>query len=384
MTDSKKIIMRISPISYFSGINNFYLKHEKENRNKTVSSPEHSGKSGVKNNFYYPVNFSAKIPRNFSTNKRQFAEKSGDFYISRFNDIPCPACGKKMMNQRKLEQVAYDLSLLPKEKYLEYLGNYKEYMRPVEESVYNELVELSKVPGNSKDIRTLVVQLRDTKLPILQKAQMKTINKMRSLARTLPKDEQKVLNNKIRALVSLIRKSNSEAPFRRKIALDRISKIRIRNPYKYEKLQKIAKTFPTSSDMNSAWIVKYSGKNKMNYDWESYAIALRFLSSSVANTDHIIAYGLENNHDDITNYMSMHSSCNAQKGSKPFLQWLNEDKKNRLQYMQDYFSAVDDIIKSKRIKKKKYKNYVEMAKQTIYEASKGQIKLFPDDDIKNN
>ena len=244
MTDSKKI-MRISPISYLTGINNFYIKNGKENRNKTINTPEQSGTFRVRNNFYYPVNFSAKTPRTFSTKRRQFAERSGDFYISKFNDIPCPACGKKMINQRRLEQVAYDLSLLPKEKYLEYLGDYKEYMRPVEESVYNELVELAKIPGNSKDIRTLVVQLRDTKLPILQKAQMKTINKMRSLARTLPKDEQKVLNNKIKALVSLIRKSNSEAPFRRKTALDRISKVRIRNPYKYEKLQKIATTFPT-------------------------------------------------------------------------------------------------------------------------------------------
>ena len=169
--------------------------------------------------------------------------------------------------------------------------------------------------------------------------------------------------------------NNTTAPFRRKIIIDRISKIKIRNPKKYEKLQQIAKNFPTSSDMNSAWIVKYSGKNKQNVDWESYDIALRFLYSSVANTDHIIAYDIENNHDDISNYLSMHSACNSQKGNKPFLQWLNEDKKNRIKYLQDYFESVSEIISSKKIKKKKYKDYVANATQTIFEASKGQVKL---------
>ena len=114
---------------------------------------------------------------------------------------------------------------------------------------------------------------------------------------------------------------------------------------------------------------------KLNEDWASYDIALRFLSSSIANTDHIIAYDIESNHDDISNYLSMHSACNSQKGNKPFLQWLNEDKSNRLKYLQDYFEKVNDSIKTKKISKKKYKHYVAYATQTIFEASKGQVKL---------
>ena len=372
--------MRISGLSYLYRINNFNIQNGKEKTNVQTNAPAKSGEVVLNSNFYYPVSFKARKPRTFSTDKRKLAEKSGDFYIAKYNDIPCPACGKKMLNQRTMEHIADELAGIPQEEYLDYLGQYKESMRPVEESVYNELVELSKKPGNSKDIRTLLVQLRDIKMPILQKAQMKTVNKMRSLAKTLPDDEQAVLENRIKTLVGLIKKSNAEAPFRRKVVLDRISKIKIRNPYKYDKLQRIAKTFPTSSDMNSAWIVKYSGKNKMNNDWESYAIALRFLSSSVANTDHIIAYALENNHDDITNYMAMHSACNSQKGSKSFLQWLNEDKQNRIQFMRDYFITVGEMIDNRRIKKKKYRHYVQHAAQTVFEASKGQVQLFPDED----
>jgi hypothetical protein len=333
-----------------------------------------NAQNSINNAFYYPVSFSSSKPRTYSTDKRRLAEKSGDFKISRYNDIPCPACGKKMLNVNKFSQIAEEIAELPPEEYLDCLGKYTEYMRPVEESVYNEINDLSKNTGE-KDIRKLVVSLRNKKLPLLQKVQLRKVNKMRSLAKTLPNDEQKVLLNKVANLASMIRKTNSEAPFRRKIMLDRISKIRLRNPKKYEKLQKIAQSFPTSSDMNSAWIVKYSGKNKMNLDWDSYAIALRFLSSSIANTDHIIAYDIENNHDDITNYMSMHNACNSQKSNKPFLQWLNEDKANRIQYMQDYFLTIDKMVKARKITKKKYKNYVAHATQTVRDASKGLISI---------
>lgn len=326
---------------------------------------------------HYPVSFSKS--RKFSTDKKRIAEKSGNFYICRYDGTPCPACGKKMMNLSKFKQISQELSELQPEEYLDYLGQYKEYMRPVEESVFNEIYENSKKPGASKDIRTLLVELRDEKMPILQKVQMRQVKKMRALAKTLPEKEKKVLMSKVNELSRMIRKNNASAPFRRKVMIDRISKVKIENQKKYEKLQNIARSFPTSADMNSAWIVKYSGKNKLNIDWDSYSIALRFLASSIANTDHILAYDIENNHDDISNYMAMHNACNTQKSNKPFLQWLNEDKENRIKYMEDYFNYVNDLLESGKIKKKKYKNYVAYATETIFEVSKGQVKLFDSD-----
>lgn len=337
--------------------------------------------------FYYPVSFTAKQKREFSTDKKALAEKSGDFVISRVcNDITCPACGKKMINKTKFNRIAKELAELEPEEYLECLGKYTQYMRPVEESVYNEIYKISQEPGASKDIRTLIVNLRDIKMPFLQSVQTRQIKKMKSLAKTLPADEKAVLTSKIQELQQQIKRNNTEAPFRRKIMIDEISKIQIRNPRKYAKLQNIAKGFPTSADMNSAWIVKYSGKNKYNENWNSYDIALRFLQSSVANTDHILAYDIERNHDDISNYIAMHNACNSRKGNKPFLQWLNEDKANRIKYMHEYFEDCTKLIKA-RIKKKKYRNYVAYATQTIFEASKGQVKLYEnayplDDEIK--
>ncbi len=372
--------MKISGINYLPHVNNYNYINKDEKNNDINTKPKEQW-VGLSNVFYYPVNFGTSAGRTYSTDKHKLAEKTGNFQLLRFNDIPCPACGKKMLNLHKFETFVDEISEFTPDKYLECLGKYREYMRPVEESVYNELIELSQKSKNGeKDIRMLLVQLRDEKLPILQRIQMKKINKMRSLSRTLPDDEQKVLDRKIQGLASLIKKSNAEAPFRRKVMLDRISKVKIRNPRTYDKLQRIAASFPTSSDMNSAWIVKYSGKNKMDEDWDSYSIALRFLSSSIGNTDHILAYAIENNHDDISNYMAMHNACNSQKGSKHFLQWWNEDKENRTKYMQDYFDKADELIKTKKIKKKKYRHYVELAEQTIFDVSQGQLKLFKDEE----
>lgn len=369
--------MKIQPITYCTNTTKIYQSYPKHNINM-ADSFTYPQKNKLSNFYYFPVNFTSRT-RCTSTTKRKLAEKSCDFAVSRMNNLTCPACGKKMLSKGRFRYIAQEMAQLPQDQYLEYLEQYREYMRPVEESVYDEILALSKKNGNSKDIRTLLVSLRDTKLPILQKAQMRQIKKMKAIAKGLPESEKKCLMRKLNSLQSIIRKKNPTAPVRRKIMIDRISKIKIQNPKKYEKIQILAKGFPSSSDMNSAWIVKYSGKNKENKDWNSYDIALRFLSSSVANTDHIIAYSINNNSNDISNYMSMHQACNSQKGNKSFLHWLNEDKTNRINYLKEYFNEVNEIIKSRKIKKKKYKNYVANATRTIFEASKGQLKLFSDE-----
>lgn len=367
--------MKISPVSLNLNIQRPLIEkqHNTQIENKPVSQPLKE----LSNVFYYPLSFTGKQPRTNSTSKPKLAEKSGDFVISRVaTDIPCPACGKKMISKGKFQKIEAELNTIPPDQYLEFLGQYQCYMRPVEESVYKEIKAISDKDGEEKDIRTLLVRLRDAKLPILQDAQMYQLKKMKALAKTLPDDEQEILTKKIDGLEKIIKKNKNENnPFRRKIMLEGIKNIPIRNPHKYRKLQQIAKNFPVSSDMNSAWIVKYSGKNKQQEDWTSKEIALRMLSSSVANTDHILAYKIENNHDDISNYMSMHSACNQLKANKPFLEWLHEDKFNRTRYMQRYFDAVDGLIKSRRITKKKYKHYVALATETIFEVSKGQVKI---------
>jgi len=358
---------------------NFY-RTQTQNINQLSMQADTSKRISAQNNtisnvFYYPINFGFAKPRHYGSDKRDLMEKTGDFKIVNFNDITCPACGAKMINRGKMTRIYSDLSKLQPDEYLDYLGKYKDYMRPVERSVYDEIYEMSQKPGATKDIRELLVSLREKKLPVLQKAQMRQIKKMRALARTLPEQEKKVLNKRLNVLQKTVYKTKSNSPFRRKIMIDRMSKIKISNPKKYEKYQAYLYGFPTSKDMNSAWIVKYSGKNKQGNDWNSFEIANRFLASSIANTDHIIAYNLENNHDDISNYLAMHNACNSDKSNKPFIQWLYEDKDNRTKYIKQYFSDVQDLISSKRLKRRKYRKYIPAATETVAMASKGQLSI---------
>lgn len=363
--------MRVQPIIFPSVSNIGKLKAN--NINIPLQGNIGYSYNQLSNAYYYPVNFYGHQQRTYGSDKVKLKEKSGDFKVSYFSNVTCPACGKKMINRSMMKSIAEDILNLPPEEYLDYIGRYKDYMRPVEASVYDEIYEMSQKPGSTKDIRELVVALRNEKLPVLQQVQMRQIKKMRSLAKTLPKDEREVLIKKLDGLSKIVRKNKSDSPFRRKILVDRMTKMKIKNPRKYEKLQILASGFPTSKDMNSAWIVKYSGNKKNETPWTSQEIALRFLSPSLANTDHILAYGIDEHHDDISNYMSMHCYCNVAKGNKSFLQWLNEDKVNRIKYMQQYFADVDNLISSKRLKKRKYHNYVALATQTIEEVSRGQI-----------
>ena len=122
-------------------------------------------------------------------------------------------------------------------------------------------------------------------------------------------------------------------------------------------------------------IVKYSGKNKFQEDWNSRDIALRMLCFSVPNTDHILARDIEENHDDLTNYMAMHKACNEQKSNKSFLEWYYEDKDLHKSSLEAYFEKTNEIISSKKIDDERYDSYVANATQRIYELSQGKVDL---------
>lgn len=329
------------------------------------------------NIFYYPLNFGNRR-RNYSSTIPELQMKTENFHVCKFDNIPCPCCGKIMLPRTKYNNIAYKLDKYVKpEEYLDYLGQYTEYMRPVEESVYNQLQILSAKTGE-KDIRTLLLNLRDIKLPELEKQQYKQLRKLKVFSKHLSENEKKLLDENIAKVEAEIDRKNTQAVFRRKVVIDRMSKIPIKNKKKYNKLQKLVKDFPTSGAMDAAWIVKYSGLDKNNQPWTSNTIAKRFLMNSIPNTDHILAYDIEQGHDDITNYMAMHNSCNGQKENKPFIEWINEDKDNRIKNMRKYFLGIQELIDNNKLNDIRYKDYVAFATQRIRNLSNNKIKVFED------
>lgn len=324
--------------------------------------------------YYLPVSFASNRSRSYSSSKKHLKEIPARFKVSQFENVPCPACGNTMLTQGQFDVYTQKIEDSKPDEYLNILSDYTDYMRPIELSVYKDISKLSEETG-IKDLRKLVTMLRNTKLTQLQKIQMHRVREMSRLARTLPASEKAVLNNKIEDLKKQIHRTNSEAPFRRKIMIDRISKIKIKNPMQQRKLQNIALSFPTSNDLNSAWIVKYSGTNKHNEPWTSKDIAIRMLQESVPNTDHILAYSTERNHDDISNYLSMHKGCNCQKADKPFMQWVRENKDERLGYLEQYFKRVQELIDNGEIRNPKYKDYVANATDTIREVTRNKVDI---------
>lgn len=368
--------MKIAPLQTAKinnyGINSVNLpcKNKQNQINKNITE--------LPNTYYMPVSFTGRENRTYSTDNQDLFEIPSDFQIGKFKDVPCPACGRKMLNKDMFLRFKKEIDASEPQEYMSILERWQDYMMPVELKAFEDIKQCAKehpemsVPN---DLRTSLVILRNSKLPQLQAVQMKRVKKMRSLARTLPEEEKVVLNSKLDKLQKIIKKTGEESPFRRKIMIDKISKIKISNPNKYKKLQTIAASFPTSNDIHSAWIVKYSGKNKLGEDWSSYDIALRLLASSVANTDHIRAYSTDPGHDDISNYMSMHTGCNTRKSNKPFLQWYYEDKNLRNKSLKAYFEKADEIISSGELSSPKYRDYVAKATQTISEVSKGKVNI---------
>ena len=365
--------MRILPIITYR---NHYKTAQKPAFKQNVPVPTQT--SPVENNIlnnivYYTV--PSTDERTYTSMYKDLIDVPSKFKINEFDNVPCPSCGKTMLPKEKFGEFYEKIENSDKEDYLDILEEYKDYMRPVEASVFEEMKVLSH-NYHTNDLRTLLVALRETKLPTLQKVQLKKAKQMRKIAKNLPNEERIALLRKINELEKSIKKRDkSSSPFRRKRLIDEIRDVKVSHIPKYNKLQEIARSFPTSSDMNSAWIVKYSGQNKFHEDWDSKDIALRLLCFSVPNTDHILARDIEENHDDLTNYMSMHKSCNEQKSNKSFLEWYYEDKPLHQASLEAYFTKANEIISSGKIEDKRYSNYVANATERIYKLSQGKVDL---------
>ena len=76
----------------------------------------------------------------------------------------------------------------------------------------------------------------------------------------------------------------------------------------------------------------------------------------------------------------MHARCNIIKTNKPFNEWLNEDKENRIQYIKQYLTEAQSAIDESTDKKihPKYDNYAAKIAKTIKEETKGEVDFTKD------
>lgn len=298
--------------------------------------------------------------------------QSSNFKISKVEDLPCPSCGNIMMPKAQVSRFrSAVLTKVPEQSCVKFLLKYEKYMAPVEHEVFREIKSLSK-KYPEKLLNELVSELREVKIGQLENVQLKKISVMKEMAKTLNKREKEDVDSLLDFSASIITSRSNVNPFRRKRFLTNIEELNLSDDKVKKQLVRVANSFPSSHEAESAWIVKYSGTDKNGEKWSSKAITERFLSGSSTNTDHMLAQDLDGQNL-ISNYLSMHSACNTAKTNKTFMEWFNEAPEERAKNIKTYLRAVQNKIDSGAITESRYQNYPSEAVETIKKLSNGEL-----------
>lgn len=299
-----------------------------------------------------------------------------NFEVGKIDKLTCPACGGEMMPKWKFLEFSEKLAHSKESQYIDILKDYEEYMMPTERKVFEQIKKLDE-QNPEGSLKYHLLTLRKDKLPELEEVQINKLNSIKQLANKLSKyDKQRVIDvvnageNKIYA--------HGKKPFKRKTFIESLDKLYIQNDLIKKQMMNIANTLPTSSELEGAWIAKYSAQTRSPKE-----IAERFLNLSVGNTDHVIASDNDGGFC-IPNYIGMHTGCNSDKTNKSFLNWFNEDPQGRQEFIQKHLDEVQNKIEDGTISDPAYKDYIQQVTQTIYDDTKGQLDFRPKPDHDDN
>ena len=123
-----------------------------------------------------------------------------------------------------------------------------------------------------------------------------------------------------------------------------------------------------------AWYVKYGGLDGKKQPYSSRTIAEKLVSPTYTNTDHVHPWNL-GGLDATSNFWLMHARCNIIKTDKPFVEWLNEDRENRTEYIKEYLETTQKAIDESKDPKMhpKYDLYAAKIAKTIYYETNGEV-----------
>lgn len=364
---------------YINAINPFIgCQPLKQRQNKTPEKLHIQEQRTVEYSLYGnpSVSFEGRKKRTYSSELPHKYEKPSKFKIARIPNLTCPACGQKIITRHGYTSFLNKIRTAEEKDYLTILEEYKDYMCPTELEVFNSIKEQADritQKGGVPHITEIVKDLRQIKLPELEKIQLDKVEDMRDALETLPPAEKRKLNKKFDTLTEIIVGLNKKAPFRRKTLIEWVNNCKISDNYVKNELLAIAESFPSSTESACAWIVKNSGKDKQGNDRSPLELAEKLVGIASTSTDHVLARNIELNHDDITNYMAMHKGCNSEKTDKSFMEWYNENPHERHIYIRNYLRDVKDAFDKGKIKDKKYKDYIKDCVLNIYNLSKGNV-----------
>lgn len=295
---------------------------------------------------YVKLNINKNYGQTFSNNKRSiitpnFTDSSNisfGYNIAFKNySLPCPTCGKKMMNYKLFTKFEKQISAAKNTKeILDIISNYGKYLRGTEQKCLNLLKWKNQLSPNA-NLQELIIELAPTHLKSLKNEQLQNIESIKKISGTLPLKLKIKFNSINKQAEKIILNDDIKSPFKRKSWIDNIFELteQISNKKLADQIYQKAMRFPNSENNINAFIIKYSRR-------DSLEIAKRFLINSIVSIDHIQP---KSNAGDSNwmNYIPKCRGCNSSEGKTTFYRRV-KDKPEIIKNTQIFMDRVIGLI----------------------------------------
>ena len=336
------------------------------------------GKGGVSVPFLNPdgIDFGAARPTN---NPKGFdpieADTQSGFRLSTLpHAVICPDCGRPIMTKPIFAQIKSELDQVDESQYLKVIEGHKEILLPQELDII-DVIKQRKSEHPEMSLQEIVAHEREERFTKLEREQYKVMDKIDAVAEVLPYSDRSKITGLIKMSSDLIFRRENTYAFQRSKFIELVEQLKISDPKAKQAIRDLAEELPSSMANEDAWFVKYGGLNqKKKVPYSSREIAEKIVAPSYTNTDHVHPWN-RGGFDAVSNFWLMHARCNIIKTDKPFMEWLNEDKENRIEYIGQHLRDVQAAIDASDDPKMhpKYDLYAAKLAKTIYYESNGEV-----------
>lgn len=224
------------------------------------------------------------------------------------SNLTCFTCGGKLMTSKMFAKIkAHDLSGSAKEA-LNFLSKYKRYLRRAEKDCFGIMQKEAAINPNI-NLQQILQKIYPSHIELLQKTQLKVINKVNTFSSQLPHEmglKLKKINKSAREII--LNEKIDKGNFKRKVWVDNIYNLveNLENRDLADQIYQIAESFPSSHNNAHAFIVKYSRRS-------SQEIGERLYSETPVSIDHLDPHGL-GGASHWSNYAPKDRGCNSTEG----------------------------------------------------------------------
>lgn len=307
------------------------------------------------------------------------ADTQSGFRLSTLeHPVICPDCGRPVMTKPIFAAIKGELDQADESSYLNVIENHSEFLYPQERKILNKL-ESVKAKKPDMTIRDIVAQEREKRLDKLERQQYKVLDKIGELAEVLPYEDRSQVDGLLKTSTTIIFGRESNYAFQRGKFIELANELNMHDEKAKKQVLKLAEKLPSSMNNEDAWYVKYGGVDGKKQPYTSRAIAEKLVAPTYTNTDHIHPWNL-GGLDATSNFWLMHARCNIIKTDKPFVEWLNEDRENRTEYIKEYLTSTQEAINESKDPKMhpKYDLYAAKIAKTIYYETNGEVDFTKD------